>query len=322
MALGESIGPILQNLEAKNPEYLLNLLVTILNQPPRYPITDVKTWRPEDMQAAIDLPAEIVLPGSFLDVQYLETLCAGLANDGLLVNGLNYPGRGANESIENIDELALIDYVHSAYYKLLELSRQRKSVYLVGHSLGTIVTMMLLLISYVAKEVKPEMAITNLEGVVIMGGGPPMISWRDYLDILLHRRGSIFTILQMMNNADKFISPEGAINKTVGSEEHARYMREQGWIYPESKAVMADTFGGTDYAYSPKQILDQLGVRSLFIYDANDLFVPEGSSMRAAEQWDADVKQYSMGHTGLVTEPGSEIVSHDIADWIKLGMEG
>lgn len=252
----------------------------------------------------------VLLPGSYIKVQYMRDFAQGL-NPKLpasRVIGINYPSRRDEYSVDQIDQFRLVDYVRWVMKHLADVA-QGCTVTLVGHSLGTIMAQMVLLVY--ADQVSPTYKI---DSVVILGGGPPKLGWRDYLETLPHLK-TLLTVMQMVRDPKAFAFSAG-MARTLNGEHRWRDLHDRHLIYPESRAIMRETFTGRDYTYVPRSLLDAQEIEVFVIGGDRDLFVTKGAILRGVEQWGGDHRILPMEHTDLVMGSTGVSVGGMVADWI------
>lgn len=258
----------------------------------------------------------VLLPGSYIKVQYMTDFARGLSQhlpDARII-GINYPSRRDEYSVEQIDQFKLIDYVRWVMRHLAHEAQGRK-VTLIGHSLGTIITQMMLLVY--ADQVPTAYKI---DSAVILGGGPPKIGWRDYLETLPHLN-TLLTVMKMVRDPKAFAFGEG-MAQTLHSDKRWRDLHDRHLIYPESRAIMRETFTGRDYTYIPHKLLEAQGINVFVIGGDRDLFVTKSSILRAAIQWGGDHRILPMEHTGLVMDATGVEVGGMVADWVRTTLQG
>ncbi len=252
----------------------------------------------------------VLLPGSYIKVQYMTDFAQGLSQKlpDARVIGINYPSRRDEYSEEQIDQFDLIDYVRWVMAHLAN-EAQGRNVTLVGHSLGTIISQMVLL-----TYANQAPTTYKIDSVVILGGGPPKPGWRDYLAALPHLQ-SLWTIMQMVRDPKAFAFGKG-MAQTLNGENRWRDLHDRHLIYPESRAIMQETFTGNAYTYIPHSMLDSQGVKVLLLGGDRDLFVTQGAILRAAAQWGGEHRILAMEHTDLVMDSTGIEVGGMVADWI------
>jgi pimeloyl-ACP methyl ester carboxylesterase len=309
------LDPIFREIKPTDPVYLSSMINKVLSTSPEYPITDIRNRGTSVNGGENNI---FILPGSFLDIEYFDGFCNTLSEKGFMINGINYPGHGKNPRIDSLHEVSLSDYVHSVYHKIVEISKGKSGLYILGHSLGTIIIQLVLLIHYAAKFSDSSLIVNGLKGIVIMGGGPPKIGMKVILSTVVQRFYSIRSIMQMMNNPEIFMSEKGEMKKTVGNESYLEYLRTNGFINVESKKVMRESFAGNAYHFIPANLVKKLGLRCLFVHATTDHFVTPYASMQAISQWNAEDMLFDMDHTELVISRSDNVVSK-ISDWIKNG---
>lgn len=285
---------LIDELKITNPNFVKALAKEVFDKEPRFPVTNVHHFVQGNAEEVIQ-----VWPGSFLAVPYLTDLIEGMGDIGIDVIGVNYPGYEQKRARQNVDRITLVDYIHAAYYKSLELSQGKSEVYLIGHSLGTIVVQALVLLSFLAESNnRPEMVLP-ITKIVIMGGGPPKLRLLvDYPATILTRSHTLGSVMQMMKRPDLFASKEGDMKLTLEGEETYQRFVDNGWVLGESASVMKSSFSG-ELSYVPVILLEKMGVRALFVYAPDDYFVAKVSTEEAIRQWGADGLE-SRGHSGMI----------------------
>lgn len=314
----------LESLGAKNIPFLTEFLETILSMPPRYPSKLSRTINPEGIKPKKQIAGA---PGSFLESDYFKIAkFFATKRNGIRVNLYDYPNLEDVGSLEEFDNIGLLEFVHGMYFKIREASSDDIETFIMGHSLGTIITMLILLVHYFALKTNPDLAIKNFKGVIIMGGGPPIIGTSDifylmieqFKQLLRFQKPSLLTIAQM--RTPKFITEDGDMWKTIGSKELYKEMLEEGLVKDESKRVMKESFDTSGpYAYLPKNIIAELEMLSIFVHAGeHDFFVPWRTINEAINQWGAEgLTAEGEDHTSLVTGEGAETMANMIADKIN-----
>ncbi len=258
----------------------------------------------------------VLLPGSYIKVQYMTDFAHGLSQQlpDARVIGINYPSRRDEYSVEQIDQFKLIDYVRWVMQHLAH-EAQGRSVTLIGHSLGTIITQMVLL---VYADQSP--AAYKIDSAIILGGGPPKITWRDYLETLPHLN-TVSVVMKMVRDPKAFAFGEG-MAQTLHSDKRWRDLHDRHLIYTESRTIMRETFTGRDYTYVPHTLLDAQGIKVFVLGGDRDLFVTKSAILRAAAQWGGDHRILPMEHTGLVLDETGVEVGGIAAEWIQTTVGG
>jgi len=294
-------------IQPKNQPYLLDLVqqVNTYSGPPASPLEHMAGEPVSDQRV-------MLLPGSFLDFRYMSDVAQGIGESKrFVVSGLNYPGRIFGDTdAGRINQYSLASYVGAVYQALLEQQKEHPemSMHLVGHSLGTIVMQMLLFISYYNQTHGMDGHSLRIKKVAILGGGPPRLGAQDYFLTFTTRLNTLGTVMQMANQPEKFISAQGNMWWTLGGKARYAEFLAKKMIYLESAALMKETFLNSDYAYLPKKLLEAMGVRALFVFSPQDLFVHQNSSKKAAEQWGAQPLSIQGGHSEMMFgETGREL---------------
>ena len=310
------LDEITPEIKPANKKYLSDMIEKIIYSSSPYPV-NIKNWDYINVKRDQNNTSVMVLPGSFLDIGYLDMFCNHLSHKGFSVSGLNYPLHMKNQKIEDLNNLSLADYVHSAYDLIYNISNESKSdLYLLGHSLGTIIIQMILLIRYAAEKTKMK-SVKGLKGAIFMGGGPPKIGIKEIISTIIKRSNTIPVIMQMTGNPVKFSGIDGMMKKTLGSESNYEYLNNNGLIYCESKKVMKECFIGNDYHYIPGYLIEKMNLRTLFVYGKKDLFVTPEISLKAASQWKAQCLEFDLDHTDLVIDKSGLKTADLISDWIN-----
>jgi hypothetical protein len=175
---------------------------------------------------------------------------------------------------------------------------------------GTPASRLIVLLAYANQA----SATYKIDSVVILGGGPPKPSWRDYLETLPHLK-TLLLVMQMVRDPKAFAFGKG-MARILNGENRWRDLLDRHLIYPESRAIMRETFTGRDYTFLPRSLLDSQGIRVLMIGGERDLFVTKGAILRAAAQWGGDYRVLPMEHTDLAMDSTGVEVGGMVVDWI------
>lgn len=257
----------------------------------------------------------VLLPGSYIKVPYMADFAHGLSQKlpAVRVIGVDYPSRRAEYTVEQIDQFHLVDYVRWVMKHLADAA-QGYTVTLVGHSLGTIMAQMVLL-AYADQTPSAY----KIDSVVILGGGTPKPTWRDYLETL-PKLNALWTVMQMVNDPKAFAFDK-KMGGTLDGEGRWDDLHSRRLIYPESRAIMRETFTGRDYTYIPRDLLHSLGVKQLMIGSDRDLFVSKGAVERAGAQWGGELRILPFEHTNLVMGVTGVDVGALVADWLTAAVK-
>lgn len=285
----------LDGLSAKNPGYLLSLVRILEQNQTAHPVEDLVLFKKSNSRRVV-----VLLPGSYLNVRYLSDLAAGLIVLDADVIGINYPGHYVDTQIKNLDSLCLADYVAAVYSYLLSIKPNYDEIYLIGHSLGTILVQLSIFLNYAYSSSGKSALAVPIRKIAILGGGPPKIGVLDYVTTLLFRWHTMATVMQMAKNPSYFISEQGDMKKSIGNDALYEDLKRQNLIFAESKMVMKEAFFDTDYSFIPARIVKYINSKALFAYATNDYFVNGYSTQKAVKQWAATPLRLSVGHSGMV----------------------